>query len=67
MTTRSNGLPRPGRPPTAYRITAHARAGDIGAAETGTTSIDLDTTWGGRRQVYPDRPRSSRPRSRLAC
>ena len=45
-TTQPDSPPRPGRPPTEYRITAHARAGDVGAAEAGTTSIDIDTTWG---------------------
>ncbi len=53
MTSRPDVPPGPGHPPTEYRITAHARAGDVGAAETGTTSIDLDTTWGGGQTGLP--------------
>ncbi len=53
MTSRPDVPPRPGRPPTEYRITAHARAGGVGAAETGITSIDLDTTWGSGQTGLP--------------
>lgn len=53
MTT-SPGVPAPsGGPPKEYRITAHARAGGPAAAEAGTTSIDLDTTWGGTPTGLP--------------
>lgn len=36
-----------------YRVTAHARAGGLAAAEAGTVSIDLDTTWGGTPTGLP--------------
>jgi uncharacterized OsmC-like protein len=41
------------RPPTEYRITAHARAGGLAAAEAATATIDLDTTWGGTPTGLP--------------
>ena len=34
------------QPPTQYRITARAHAGDPATAEAATSTIDLDTTWG---------------------
>ncbi|RPF21560.1 OsmC family protein [Myceligenerans xiligouense] len=40
-------VPAPVTPPTEYRVTARARAGDPGVAEAGATTIDLDTVWGG--------------------
>lgn len=36
-----------------YRITAHARGGGPAYAEAGTTSIALDTTWGGAPTGLP--------------
>jgi uncharacterized OsmC-like protein len=43
----------PPRPPTEYRITARARAGDPATAEAATSTIDLDTTWGGAPTGLP--------------
>jgi uncharacterized OsmC-like protein len=44
---------RSGGPPTEYRISAHARAGGPAVAEAGTSSIKLDTTWGGTHTGLP--------------
>lgn len=35
--------------PTGYKVTAHVGAtGDPAVADTGTTNLDIDTTWGGK-------------------
>ena len=52
--TASPGVPAPsGGPPKEYRITAHALVGGSAVAVAGTTSIDLDTTWGGTPTGLP--------------
>lgn len=43
----------PVRPPTEYRVSAQARAGGLGFAQAGNTSIELDTSWGGTPTGLP--------------